>query len=83
MPKIPSTGKLMRRNFGKIPKIIAFPNLVEMQRESYARFLQKDIPPEKRRDEGLQGAFKSVFPIKDFTGTASLEFVSYSFGEVK
>jgi len=84
MPKIPPTGKMIiRRTFGKIPKIIAFPNLVEMQRESYTRFLQKDIPPEKRRDEGLQGAFKSVFPIKDFTGTASLEFVSYSFGEVK
>lgn len=83
MSKIPLTGKLIRRSFGKIPKIIAFPDLVEMQRESYARFLQKDVPPEKRKDEGLQGAFNSVFPIKDFTGTASLEFVSYSFGEVK
>jgi len=45
--------------------------------------LQKDVPPEKRRDIGLQAVFKSVFPIKDFTGTASLEFVSYRFGEVK
>jgi len=42
--------------------------------------LQKDVPPEKRRDIGLQVVFKSVFPIKDFTGTASLEFVSYRFG---
>jgi DNA-directed RNA polymerase subunit beta len=73
----------VRKDFGKIPKIIAFPNLVEMQKESYARFLQSDVPPEKRKDEGLQGAFKSVLPIKDFTGTASLEFVAYSFGEVK
>ena len=83
MPKSPLTGKQTRRNFGKIPKIVEFPNLVEMQKESYARFLQMDVAPEKRKDEGLQGAFKSVFPIKDFTGTASLEFVSYSFGEVK
>jgi DNA-directed RNA polymerase subunit beta len=83
MPSRLLAGEQVRRNFGKIPKIIAFPNLVEMQKESYARFLQKDVPPEKRRTEGLQGAFKSVFPIKDFTGTASLEFVSYSFGEVK
>jgi DNA-directed RNA polymerase subunit beta len=83
MPKRFLTGEQVRRDFGKIPKIIEFPNLVEMQKESYARFLQEDVPPEKRKDEGLQGAFMSVFPIKDFTGTASLEFVSYSFGEVK
>jgi DNA-directed RNA polymerase subunit beta len=76
-------GKQIRRDFGKILKITAFPDLVEMQKESYARFLQKDVPPEKRKNEGLQGTFKSVFPIKDFTGTASLGFVSYSFGEVK
>jgi DNA-directed RNA polymerase subunit beta len=83
MPNRLLAAKQVRRNFGKIPKIAAFPDLVEMQKESYARFLQKDVSPEKRRDEGLQGAFKSVFPIRDFTGTASLGFVSYSFGEVK
>jgi DNA-directed RNA polymerase subunit beta len=83
MPTKISAGKQMRRNFGKIPKIIAFPNLVEMQKESYARFLQADVSPEKRKPEGLQGAFESVFPIKDFTGTANLEFVSYAFGDVK
>jgi DNA-directed RNA polymerase subunit beta len=76
-------GKPVRRSFGKISRIGAFPDLVEMQKESYARFLQKDVPPERRKNEGLQGTFKSVFPIKDFTGTASLGFVSYSFGEVK
>jgi DNA-directed RNA polymerase subunit beta len=54
-----------------------------MQRESFQRLLQMDIPPEKREDIGLQTVFKSVFPIKDFTGSASLEFVSYRFGEVK
>jgi len=55
MPSRLLAGEQVRRNFGKIPKIIAFPNLVEMQKESYARFLQKDVPPEKRRTEGLQG----------------------------
>jgi DNA-directed RNA polymerase subunit beta len=54
-----------------------------MQRESFRRFLQIEVPPEKREDIGLQAVFKSVFPIKDFTGSASLEFVSYRFGEVK
>jgi DNA-directed RNA polymerase, beta subunit/140 kD subunit len=83
MPNRLLASKQIRRSFGKIPRIAALPDLVEMQKESYARFLQKDVSPEKRKDEGLQGAFKSVFPIKDFTGTASLEFVSYNFGEVK
>jgi DNA-directed RNA polymerase subunit beta len=54
-----------------------------MQRESYRRFLQIDVPPEKREETGLQAVFKSVFPIKDFTGSASLEFVSYRFAETK
>ncbi|MGB2856848.1 MAG: hypothetical protein WBC61_09440, partial [Dehalococcoidia bacterium] len=83
MPNRLLSAKQIRRNFGKIPKIAAFPDLVEMQKESYARFLQRDVSPEKRENKGLQGAFNSVFPIKDFTGTASLGFVSYSFGEVK
>jgi len=79
----PFTGKRIRKNFGKIPKIIEIPDLIGMQRESYQRFLQMGIPPEDRRDIGLQAVFNSVFPIKDFTGSASLEFVSYRFGEVK
>ena len=76
-------NRRVRKNFGKIPKIVDIPNLIAVQQESFNRFLQKDVPPEKRRDIGLQAVYKSVFPIKDFTGTASLEFVSYRFGEVK
>ncbi len=76
-------NKRIRKNFGKIEKIVDIPDLIGMQRESYSRFLQMDIPPEKREDIGLQEVFKSVFPIKDFTGSASLEFVSYRFGEIK
>jgi len=73
----------LRRNFGKIEKIIDIPNLIEIQKESYSRFLQKDKTPEGRKDIGLQGAFKSVFPIRDFSATSSLEFIKYSFEDFK
>jgi DNA-directed RNA polymerase subunit beta len=73
----------LRRNFGKIRKIVDIPNLIEIQRRSYEEFLQLNVAPGERRDTGLQGVFKSVFPIKDFNETASLEFVSYSLGEPK
>ena len=58
---------LYRKNFGKIERVVDISNLIEMQRESYARFLQKDFPSEERQDFGLQGVFKSVFPIWDFS----------------
>ena len=73
----------VRKNFGKIQKIIDIPNLIQMQVESYSQFLQLDVAPDKRAERGLQEVFKSVFPIEDFSGTASLEFVQYSFGQVK
>jgi len=76
-------SKRIRKNFGKIEKIVDIPDLIGMQRDSFARFLQMDTPHEKREEVGLQAVFKSVFPIKDFTGSASLEFVSYRFGEIK
>ncbi len=72
-----------RKNFGRIEKIIDIPNLIDMQKQSYERLLQKDVDPEMRDSIGLQGVFKSVFPIRDFSGMSSLEFVRYSFGEVK
>ena len=67
----------IRRNFAKIPKIIDIPNLIDIQKHSYDKFLQADKSAEQREDTGLQGVFKSVFPIKDFNETSSLEFVSY------
>ncbi|MBL7195985.1 MAG: DNA-directed RNA polymerase subunit beta [Desulfobacterales bacterium] len=76
-------SKRIRKNFSKIRKTIEIPNLISMQMESFGRFLQKDVPIEKRKDIGLQSVFKSVFPIKDFTGSASLEFVSYRLCEIK
>ena len=73
----------VRRPFGRINKIIDIPHLLEIQRHSYDEFLQRVLSPEKRIDSGLQGVFRSVFPIKDFNETASLEFVSYALGEPK
>ena len=57
-------NKRIRKNFGKIQKIVDIPDLIGMQRESFQRFLQMDIAPEKRKHIGLQAVFKSVFPIK-------------------
>jgi DNA-directed RNA polymerase subunit beta len=73
----------LRRTFGRIKKIVDIPNLIDIQQRSYEEFLQRDVSPETRADTGLQGVFKSVFPIKDFNETASLEFVSYTLGEPK
>ncbi len=72
-----------RRNFGRTKKIIDLPYLIEIQKNSYDLFLQKDTAPNQRQNVGLQEVFRSVFPIKDFNDTASLEFVSYSLGEPK
>ena len=72
-----------RRSFGRIRKIIELPYLIEIQKNSYELFLQKDVAPTERQNMGLQEVFKSVFPIKDFNETASLEFVSYTLGEPK
>ncbi|HUF42549.1 MAG TPA: DNA-directed RNA polymerase subunit beta [Verrucomicrobiae bacterium] len=72
-----------RRSFGRIRKIIDLPYLIEIQKNSYDLFLQKELVPAARQNIGLQEVFKSVFPIKDFNETASLEFVGYSLGEPK
>jgi DNA-directed RNA polymerase subunit beta len=78
-----ATNFRFRKTYGRIPKIVEIPNLIEMQKASYARFLQAEIAPDKRQDIGLQGVFKSVFPIRDFNETASLEFVQYVLEEPK
>ncbi len=66
-----------RKDFSKLKNVIDIPNLIEIQKASFAKFLQADVPLEQRLDIGLQGVFKSVFPIKDYNQTASLEFISY------
>lgn len=67
----------IRNSFGQIKQVIDIPNLIDIQKQSYVQFLQMNVPADERRDVGLQGVFKSVFPIKDFNETCSLEFVSY------
>src|SRR5262245_11966544 len=69
-----------RTNFSKIRTAIQIPNLIEVQKKSYERFLQMNMLPEEREDTGLQAVFNSVFPISDFRGVSTLEFISYSIG---
>jgi len=69
-----------RMDFSKIKASIPIPNLIEVQRQSYERFLQMDLLPNEREDTGLQTVFNSVFPISDFRGVSQLEFVDYSIG---
>ncbi|MCK9240630.1 DNA-directed RNA polymerase subunit beta [Desulfocurvus sp.] len=73
----------LTKKFGKIASKHPVPNLLNLQVDSYHRFLQFDLPPAGRRDEGLEGVFRSVFPIEDFNKTASLEYVSYDIGTPK
>src|SRR6266487_781701 len=69
-----------RQDFSKIKTSVPIPNLIEIQRESYNRFLQMDLLPEERENTGLQSVFQSVFPISDFRETATLDFVEYHIG---
>jgi DNA-directed RNA polymerase subunit beta len=69
-----------RFDFSKIPATIQIPNLIEVQKRSYDRFLQMDKLPSEREDGGLQAVFQSVFPITDFRNVSQLEFVDYSIG---
>jgi len=69
-----------RVDFSKIKTTIPIPNLIEVQKKSYERFLQMDLLPSERDDTGLESVFKSVFPISDFRGLSQLEFVDYAIG---
>ena len=74
------TGKKrIRKSFGRISEAVEMPNLIEVQKHSYEQFLMKDMHSSERPEDGLQAVFKSVFPVKDFSERALLEFVSYEF----
>ncbi|MDR3472155.1 MAG: DNA-directed RNA polymerase subunit beta [Devosia sp.] len=73
----------VRKSFGSIREVTEMPNLIEVQKASYDQFLLVDEPKGGRLEEGLQAVFKSVFPITDFSNTASLEFVRYEFEQPK
>ncbi|MGD1094788.1 MAG: DNA-directed RNA polymerase subunit beta, partial [Bryobacteraceae bacterium] len=78
----PENGVTVRErvDFSKIKTSIPIPNLIEVQKKSYERFLQMDLLPSERDDTGLESVFKSVFPISDFRGLSQLEFVDYAIG---
>jgi DNA-directed RNA polymerase subunit beta len=67
-----------RRNLGRVDPIVTIPNLIDIQKTSYDKFLQSEISPRERREVGLESVFRSVFPIKDFDGTSELVYVSYN-----
>lgn len=71
--------KRIRRSFGKIREVAAMPNLIEVQKDSYEQFLQMHIPADDRKMQGLQEVLSSVFPIKDFSDKAEIDFVRYEF----
>ena len=78
-------ARLLRKrlDFGKVPQFLEVPNLIEIQKRSFEKFLQKDIAMEKREETALQAAFLSVFPITDYNETAEIEFIGYTVVEPK
>src|SRR5688500_3734503 len=80
MYSLPKNVYRERKDFSKIKTTVPIPNLIEIQRKSYERFLQMNRLPSEREDAGLQTVFKSVFPISDFRENSSLEFIEYSIG---
>ena len=83
MPQSYMGYRRLRKDFGRITEIAKMPNLIEVQKNSYEYFLQRDTDSKDRADHGLQEVFKTVFPIKDFSDTSSLEFVHFEFDEPK
>ena len=73
--KIHLTRQALRKSFGRLPQIAAMPDLIDMQKQSYDRFLQKGVPEKKREDTGLQAVFASTFPIEDYAKRAALHLV--------
>jgi len=75
-----ATRERERLDFAKIKTTVQIPNLIDVQKKSYQRFLQMDLLPSEREDTGLQSVFTSVFPIQDFRGLSQLDFVDYAIG---
>ena len=70
-----------RINFGKLKDVIAPPNLIEIQINSYLDYLQKDTPISERKNDGLEAVFREVFPIESYDGNMQLEYISYDLGK--
>jgi len=71
------------KDYSKIPELCPIPNLLDIQKNPFEDFLQRFVPPDKRKKQGLQEVFINIFPIQDFTGNLILDFISYSLGECK
>ena len=83
MPHDIRVGKTVRRSYGKIPEVLDLPDLVEIQRRSYDDFLQRDVKPEERANVGLESVFREMLHAEDFSGTASIAYLSYDLGRPK
>ena len=83
MASVIQTNFRLRKTYGKTSSVVEVPNLIGIQKHSYDQFLQAGIPKKERGEHGLEAVFKSVFPIKDFNDTSSLEYVDYRFEQPK
>ena len=83
MASVVQSNFRIRKNLGRISRVIEVPNLIDIQKSSYDKFLQSNVPQTERVEIGLQAVFRSVFPIKDFNGTSELVFVSYNLEKPK
>jgi len=72
---------MLARSFSKVRDAMPVPNLIEVQTKSYANFLQADTPPEKRKNMGLEAVLREIFPIHNYDGTLSLEYIKYELGK--
>src|SRR3569833_2744149 len=72
--------KSIRKDFGKLPTVLDVPYLLAIQVDSYRQFLQLDKLPEQRPETGLRAAFRSVFPITSYSGSAVVFIVSFGLG---
>ncbi len=73
--------KRIRKDFGKLPEVLSIPDMLQVQRESYRDFLQTDVPPRKRKDQGIQAVLNSIFPIVSHAGHIDLNCQKYDLGE--
>jgi DNA-directed RNA polymerase subunit beta len=71
----------IRKNFGRLPKVMELPKLIKTQLDSYAQFLQQHVEVGARENKGLEEVFQTLFPITSVSGNAALEYASYQLGK--
>src|ERR671936_1548040 len=69
------------RDYSKRGDALPIPNLIDIQIESYQRFLQKEVDSAKRKNDGLEALLREVFPIESYDGNLRLEYISYDLSE--